>query len=448
MSFSEILSILIKYGLGLILIGLVVFIHELGHFFVARLLKVDVECLSYGMGPKIWSYQGKRTEYAISLLPFGGYCRMKGSVDLTRALHDEKDSIEKSEKGSYFSANALTRLLIYAAGPVMNFLLAVILLAMASGLPVERISNPAIVTPISEYPEVFNVDIHQDAIEKGDRILTLNGKDVRDYQDFTRHLPKDGSSADVTVLRDGEILPLTLTPTALGDGYSYGLTLMQKPVIAIPDDDMLRDGDLITHVDGIPVETTLDFNSIVEIGSTLRIERENGDIVFYEIGNVSPLPFAWKSDIVKSADDIGVKGPLVHGIQRASEYFVTTLKALGALVTFNFDDARDIIVGPMKASYSISDISVKAFTVSHQSGLRSLAYLLSIVSISLCVGNVLPIPTFDGGGMLISLVEMIKGSNLKPRMYVLLQIFGMVCALAIIIYMYSLDAVTLLKKIW
>ena len=439
--------ILIKYGIGLVLIGLVVFIHELGHFFVARLLKVDVECLSYGMGPKIWSYQGKKTEYAISLLPFGGYCRMKGSIDLTRALHDEKDSIEKSEKGSYFSANALTRLVIYAAGPFMNFLLAVCLLAMASGLPVERISNPAIVAPISEYPEVFNVDIRQDAIEKGDQILTLNGKDVRDYQDFTLHLPKDGTSAEVTVLRDGQILPLTLSPTRFNDGYSFGLTLMQKPVIAIPDDDILQEGDLITHVDGIPVETTLDFNSLVEMGSTLRIERENGDVLYYDIEKVSPLPFAWKSDIVKSADDIGVKGPLVHGLHRASEYFVTTLKALGALVTFNFEDARDIIVGPMKASYSISDISVKAFTVSHQSGFRSLAYLLSIVSISLCVGNVLPIPTFDGGGMLISLVEMIKGSNLKPKMYVILQIFGMVCALAIIIYMYSLDAVTILKKL-
>ena len=439
--------ILIKYGIGLVLIGLVVFIHELGHFFVARLLKVDVECLSYGMGPKIWSYQGKRTEYAISLLPFGGYCRMKGSIDLTRALHDDKDSIEKSEKGSYFSANALVRLLIYAAGPVMNFILAACLLAMASGLPVERISNPAIVTPISEYPNVFNVDIRQDSVRKGDEILTLNGQEVRDYQDFTLHLPKDGSKADVTVMRNGEVLPLTLTPTRFNDGYSFGLALIQKPVITIPDDDRLQDGDLITHVDGIPVSSTLDFNNLVKLGSTLRIERKDGNTFLYDIDSISPLPFAWKSDIVKRADDVGVKGPLVHGLHRASEYFVTTLKALGALVTFNFEDARDIIVGPMKASYSISDISVKAFTVSHQSGLRSLAYLLSIVSISLCVGNVLPIPTFDGGGMMISLVEMIKGSNLKPKMYVILQIFGMVCALAIIIYMYSLDAVTILKKL-
>lgn len=444
MSFSQILLVLIKYGIGLVLIGLVVFIHELGHFIVARLLKVDVECLSYGMGPKIFSYQGKKTEYAISLLPFGGYCRMKGSIDLTRALHDDKDSIEKSEKGSYFSASALTRLLIYAAGPVMNFILAVILLAMASGLPVERISNPAVVCPISEYPDIFNVDIRQDQIRKGDRIMTLNGQEVRDYQDFTLHLPKDGKSASVTVLRDGNIVPLTLSPTRYGESYSFGLTLMQKPVIALPDDDRLMDGDIVTHVDGIPVYTTLDFNSNIKPGSVITLDRD-GKSVEYAVANTSPLPFAWKSDMVRRADDVGVRGPLMHGLHRAGEYFVTTLKALGALVTFNFSDARDIIVGPMKASYSISDISVKAFNVSGRSGFRSLAYLLSIVSISLCVGNVLPIPTFDGGGMLISFCEMIKGSNLKPKMYVVLQVIGMLAAAAIIIYMYAIDVIAMLK---
>ena len=79
--------------IGLIGIGIVLFLHELGHFIAARLMKVDVEVLSYGMGPRLFSFYGRTTEYRISLIPFGGYCRMKGSLDLMKALKDDAKSM-------------------------------------------------------------------------------------------------------------------------------------------------------------------------------------------------------------------------------------------------------------------------------------------------------------------------------------------------------------------
>ena len=135
---------------GLLAIGFVIFLHELGHFTAARLLGVDVEVLSYGMGPKLFSFQGPKTEYRISLFLFGGYCRMKGSLDLMKALKDDARSMDKTEAGSYFGTTPVVRFLIYLAGPLMNFLLAVLLLALSSLIPVERLSDPAVVTPISE----------------------------------------------------------------------------------------------------------------------------------------------------------------------------------------------------------------------------------------------------------------------------------------------------------
>ena len=136
--------------IGLLGIGLVIFLHELGHFIVARLLKVDVEVLSYGMGPRIFSIYGRKTEYRLSAIPFGGYCRMSGSIDLMKALKDESKSMDKTERGSYFGTTPFVRFLIYLAGPLMNFMLAAALLSIAASIPVERLSDPAIVTPISE----------------------------------------------------------------------------------------------------------------------------------------------------------------------------------------------------------------------------------------------------------------------------------------------------------
>ena len=108
-------------------------------------------------------------------------------------------------------------------------------------------------------------------------------------------------------------------------------------------------------------------------------------------------------------------------------------------MTLHVDDARKVITGPVNAASSIGSISTEAFTVSARSGVRTLLYILAIVSISLSIGNILPIPTFDGGQMLICIAEMIRHGGLKARTYVHLQITGMVLALLIMLGMYYFD---------
>ena len=115
------------------------------------------------------------------------------------------------------------------------------------------------------------------------------------------------------------------------------------------------------------------------------------------------------------------------------------LKALGAFFTLHLEDALTVLTGPVKAAESIGGITVLAFSESSLSGLRAASRLLAMVSVSIAVGNMLPIPTFDGGQMLINVIEMVKRRALSPRSYVMLQIAGMVMALIIMILMYSLD---------
>lgn len=417
--------------IGLLGIGLVIFLHELGHFIVARLLKVDVEVLSYGMGPRIFSIYGRKTEYRLSAIPFGGYCRMSGSIDLMKALKDESKSMDKTERGSYFGTTPFVRFLIYLAGPLMNFMLAAALLSIAASIPVERLSDPAIVTPISEYEEVFNSPIEQSGIKKGDLLLSSGDYSFIDWQDAEDFIAeRSGKEIPVKVLRDGKEVDTILIPS---DG-KYGITNLQEAVIGRSISPDFHPDDRIISANGKKIEYTLDLYSIKDESMLLTIDR-NGEILEIQTDN-GTMPFAWKSDLRKSSES---NEPIRYGINRALEMAKAALNALGAFITLHLEDALTVLTGPVKAAESIGNITVLAFNESSGSGMRTMFLLLSMVSVSIAVGNTLPIPTFDGGQMLINIIEMLKGKSLAPRTYVILQIAGMVLALIIMAMMYALD---------
>lgn len=426
---------IMKYLPVLFGIGVVIFFHELGHFIAARLFKVDVEVLSFGYGPKIFSIKGKKTEFKFSCIPFGGYCRLKGSMDLIKALGDESKSITVSEEGSYFSTTPFIRFCIYLAGPLMNFLLAIVMITISALIPVERISNPAVVTPAAVYRNVFGDVPLQTGIEKGDLVLTADKHVILDYEDLEKYLSEnEGKQIKLQVLRDGKNTETTLLPLKYKEGYTFGVTNLQKTIIGRSVDDTIKPGDIVIEANGEKIESTLDLYSLNTPKLTLTLSRD-GQRYTYTSEN-GQLPFAWHSELRKYRPDINY---LSYGAERASELFVTTIKTLGALLTFQIDDVRQVITGPMKAASQFNEISTIAFKTSTESGARTIIYLLAIVSISICVGNVLPIPTFDGGQMLINIVEMIKRKPLSPKSYIALQATGMVIGWLFVIGMYALD---------
>ena len=402
------LDFILKFFLGFLLIGLVVFFHELSHFAAARLMKVDVDVISFGMGPRLFSFYGKKTEFRISAIPFGGYCRMKGSIDLSKALSDDKKKMDKKESGSYFASSPVKRMIIYASGPLGNFILAILLLALASSLPVERISNPCRVCVINDYPALFSYRVENPELVTGDLILKMDGKDVLDYEDFTSRL--DGKSHSLIVKRDGETLEIKV--------------------------EMIKSGDRIVSANGKEIHNTLDLFSL-SYPLDLVLLNESGSTYTYH-ADANPLPFSFKSDLRKSSDAVGISA-LNLGIRKASEFFINTMKALGAIITLNIQDARLVITGPTKAAQSIGNISTLAFSEGVSSGVRAVLYLLSIVSISLCVANIVPFPTFDGGGILINFIEIFKKEGLRPRTYVVLQILGMIIAFSLMAALYFVD---------
>lgn len=421
--------------IGLIGIGIIIFIHELGHFAAARLMKVDVEVLSFGFGPSLLSIHGRNTEYRISAVPFGGYCRMKGSLDLMKALRDDSRSMDRTEDGSYFGTTPHARFIIYLAGPLMNFIVASLLLALSASIPVARLSDPAVATPIADYPALFPEDVMQPGIAKGDHLISSDGHIFLDWQDAEDFIAsRSGEEIPLVISRDGEMIESNLIPTWNGSSWVYGIANLQEPVIGRSLSEDFLPGDRVIEADGIPIEWTYDLYSLESASFELTILR-NGKLLRRQIDD-GILPFAWKSGIRMSRES---GNPIIYGMTRALEMSAAALKAIGAFITFHLDEALTVITGPVKAAESIGGITALAFSESGRSGLRTLLMLLAMVSLSISTGNMLPVPTFDGGQMLMTVVEMFKGRPLSPRSYVILQIIGMVLALVIMVMMYSLD---------
>jgi regulator of sigma E protease len=417
---------------GLLGTGIVIYIHELGHYIAAKLCHVSVEILSFGFGRPVFSHMGKNTEFRISLIPFGGYCRLGGSEDLSVALTNNEKKIHYAEEGSLFAINPLKKLFIYFAGPMMNVILAFVLFFIVALIPVERVSNRAVITPITEYQSLFSVSVTQDSVHKGDTVLEADGRTVADFEDLSTYLSScDGEDVVLKVLRNGEEKEITITPVLVNDNWTYGLTNLIEPVIGRSENENIAVGDRIIECNGKTIEYDKDLLEIESDEYVLTLLRDDGTEYTVTLTS-SSFPFAFKSDIRISRDS---SNPFSSAWTRTTTFLRRTALAITKLMTLQLSAALEEISGPVSSAANMGKISVLAFRTSSSSGIRTVFYLLAIVSISIAVGNMIPIPTFDGGQMLICLAEIIHRRPLRPRAYLILHITGLVLAWGIVIMM-------------
>ena len=172
--------------------GMIVFFHELGHFLMARKNDVTVHEFSLGMGPKIYTKQGKQTLYAIRVFPIGGYVRMEGE--------DEESDLD----GSFSRKRPLQRLSIITAGPIMNFLLAIVLFAAiftAIGIPT---------TEIAQFTD--DSPAYASGLSVGDEIVVIDGQDIGSWENIQRTISTGSGRINITVKRDGELINKVIEP--------------------------------------------------------------------------------------------------------------------------------------------------------------------------------------------------------------------------------------------
>lgn len=195
---------MLTFILAILLFLLLIFPHELGHFLVAKAVGVQVNEFAFGMGPAIFRKQGKETLYSIRLFPVGGYCAMEGE-------NDESDSSK-----AFNNKPALSKIAVLIAGSGMNVLIAVIVLSVVFGI----VGQPTVTLDKLEkgMPGI------ESGLEKGDKILEINGKKISKWEDVSANIPDSKGSIEMKVSRNGSEKNFNISPVKVKGRYVIGIT--------------------------------------------------------------------------------------------------------------------------------------------------------------------------------------------------------------------------------
>jgi len=442
--------LLLKYLIGYIGIGIIVILHEFGHFIAAHLCGISVEVFSFGFGPRVWGKQFGRTEFRLSLIPFGGYCKMKGSDDLERALDTQSKSFSNTEAGSLFSVEPSKRLVTYSAGPLGNLLIASLIYAVLASLPVQVISTPARIVTVDDYPSIFHASdssASRYGLESGDLVLSFDGIAITDYQQLENLLSDaDSASHRFVVLREG--IEINIEAKSNNEGR-WGIANSMEPVVGqvrkeSPEEKAgLKLGDRILSCNGRTVQNNYDLLEALgnrrETQMTVLHGGQEQAISFTATSKEDGSGNFQFSLMTGHATSQGKPFSLIKGMSTAFTLLRQTVATLWAVVTGHTQDVRQELTGTGRAALMIGDITTLGLENNAKSGLRSLWYLLGIVSVSIAVGNLIPLPAFDGGQMLIALLEMVSHKRLSPRAYWVLQLIGMASVIIIFLLLSYVD---------
>lgn len=364
LSAGKILSA-IYVALGL---GLVIFFHELGHFAVAKWCNVNVERFSIGFGPIIWSTKRGETEYAISLIPFGGYVKMLGQDDMDPSQLTSEEIAQ--DPRSYSAKNVPQRMAIISAGVIMNILTAVIFFGIAYSVGVD-------VLPSSIGHVKVGMPAWEAGLESGDQITKINGKKSNSFLDIvqgvvvsTGDIEIEGIHADGTTFEKtiepemvetrrgiGAENPTTSLNVVQYEDKEYPPTLPGSP--ASEADPPFEQGDLIKKIDDVSLENFTQLsNYLAENRSkkvtfhVQRLDAPEGDLISIP---VDPYPFytlgIWM--------DIGT----ITGIQEDSPAAEAGFQVQDKITKIN-NKAVGTEINPLHLPYIFADLHGQEVTVS------------------------------------------------------------------------------------
>ena len=454
----------LKIAMGLIGLGVVVFIHELGHFLAARLCGIGVEAFSIGWGRPILKKKIGAVEYRLGLFPLGGYCKMRGDNDYQEVWENKINGIEPAA-GTYFAARPWKRIVSAFAGPLFNFLFAVVVLSVIWGRGIEVRTQENRIVLLSDIDgQSYPAD--QGGLVTGDRIIEINGREIKTYRDIQENIALNpDKDLPITVIRNGDRVSLAVHPNLDKSGagkvgiYPWTTPVVQTIRPGSPAEKAgLKPGDRILAVkqavqDSGTVPESQNEESYEEVPYTvafLRIFKDHKPADFilqFERNGITETAEIRDTTFASDFPDIGVEyasvhyktpvlspfGALAAGGGEAVKTFAVSAKSLGLLFKKGID-LTQAVSGPARITYMMGDIAAGGFKESLQTGFISALSFLALISIALCLMNLLPLPILDGGMILLYVVEMIRRRPIHPKAISVFQTAGMVIIASLMIF--------------
>ncbi len=432
----------------IIALGALIFVHELGHFLLAKRAGIFVEVFSLGFGPRIAGLKVGETDYRISAFPLGGYVKMRG---------EEPGESGSADPRSFCAKGVWTRAKVILFGPLMNLILCLVLMPvvfMIGRAQPAYLEQPPVVTAVKS-----GSPAEAAGLREGDRIVSVDGAAAEAWEEVLNKILL-GAKGTLTlgVQRGDELLQ---TPVAVEElpeikggyvGIEPMLFLGSEPRIdgvrpgGAAERAGLKPGDLVVSFGGNPVNDWLDLTRmvndtqgretpvVVERGGKQLQERVtptfNKDFGRYVIGiskdRMSGIPMVVKQ--------YGLVDAVKKGFQENWKLTKLTFEVLGRLLSFKL--SYKVLGGPI--------IIAKTSAAAAASGLASFLYFLAFLSLQLAILNVLPIPVLDGGQLLFLGLEAIRRKPLSVRVQAVAHHIGF----ALLISLMLLVTVNDIDSVW
>jgi regulator of sigma E protease len=456
----------------IVLLGVLIFVHELGHFMTAKLVDIEVPRFSIGLGPKMVGFKRGETEYVISWLPLGGYVKMAGMEEMEKleggpaepkvsgTLTADDTGLEtktprQAGPRDFESKSLLARTLVISAGVLMNLLFAIVVFA-----------GIALVWGIRPIPEARIGNVTEELLPAGTealariptqtRILTVNGDPVEDFRDLRTAMAKAGAGPLTFTFVDAP--PLTINVPE-GDRAVDSVANAFEPAVPLaPVLDRvsanspaaranLKTGDRVLSANGRPITSWQQFVAVVEANPeqplVLRVQRgqetvettvtpdrnRRGQLEYGRLG----VSAAGDPDRSLPPTKPGLFGAIAHGFQETWKVIALTVGFLRDL--FTGEASARQLGGPIQ----IGQISGQVARL----GLEAFLGFMALFSVNLAVLNLLPIPVLDGGHLMFLAVEAVRGRALSLEQRLRWSQVGFVIVLAIMVWAVANDVLRL-----
>ncbi len=420
----------------IIVLGVLVFVHELGHFIAAKIFGVRVETFSIGFPPRLFGVKIGETDYCVSAIPLGGYVKLSGMID--ESLDTSK---LKGEPYEFMSKPLYQKIIIISAGVIMNFALAVGILGGAIWLQGEPIIPTTTVGVVAE--EGIGDVI---GLQKHDKIIEVNDTRVYNWQEIEQAFIKNlGSDIHFVIKRNGTEKVLHLSweemkeksVDRLNIGPLYAARVGELTSDYPAAEAGLQRGDRIVAINGQEVTNWEEMANIISgnPGTPLSFAIKRDSRIFTvdiapraetvetedeqkTVGRIGITPYFERHEV-----SLGVA--IVKGFNQAVLFGKLNVKGFGRIISGR-DSAQDMLAGPIEIARIAGDTAKQSFS--------NLVMLIAYLSVILAIINILPIPALDGGHLVIILIEGIRQKPLSVRVKMIVQQIGMVFLLLLIFF--------------
>lgn len=443
-----------------ITIGILVFVHEAGHFLAAKIAGMRAEVFAIGYGRRVLGYNkitgftfgplpkdwdgGEYTDYRVCLLPLGGYVKISGMIDES---FDTKFTKSEPKPYEFRAKSTPKKLFVISAGVMMNLTLTILILWGINFFQGKQIIDTTDVGYIQE-----DTPAAQAGFQSYDKILSINNKEINNWEDVVNNLLVQNIGRDLTVnvLRNEEIVELSIPKELIAESAQKSFMLPfghTQPFISevmknSPAEAAgIQAGDIFLEMNGTIVNNSQEAIAIISSNK----EQEISLVILRDEDTVTTAVTSGYDGKIGIYIADAYTGPIKYETFGFFRSFEESINNIGQITVLTFTMFKNVIVGNVEFDQVFGGpVKIAQFAAkSADTGIISFLYFLAMLSLSLAILNFLPFPVLDGGHFVIIIIEGIMRRELPVKVKIAIQNFGFIVLLMLMAFIIYSDIMSL-----